>query len=68
MSDNNIILNEKEAKLLKDIMNDWVKLMKGSNHMWEQNKFTYSTLIDKVYEAVEFHKKSIQETKERREK
>ena len=56
MADNHIIISEKEVKLLYSIMNDWVKIMKGDNHIWQENKFTYSTLIDKVLEAREYHK------------
>ena len=55
MADNHIIISEKEVTLLYSIMNDWVKLMKGDNHIWQTNKFTYSTLIDKVLEAREYH-------------
>ena len=55
MADNHIIISEKEVKLLYSIMNDWVKIMKGDNHIWQENKFTYSTLMDKVQEAREYH-------------
>ena len=55
MADNHIIISEKEVNLLYSIMNDWVKIMKGDNHVWQENKFTYSTLIDKVLEAREYH-------------
>ena len=56
MADNHIIISEKEVKLLYSIMNDWVKIMKGDNHIWQENMFTYSTLLDKVLEAKEYHK------------
>jgi len=55
MADNHIIISEKEVKLLYSIMNDWVKIMKGDNHIWQENKFAYSTLMDKVQEAREYH-------------
>ena len=61
MAGRHIIASEKETTLLCEMMNTYAKTLTG-DHVSKEDKFTYSTLRDKVLEAKEYHE-SLNETK-----